>query len=272
MKKFENESGKNALWQGVETKEFKNWKNGIIKNKKNKERERITILVSEETKNTWQDFMKKNEFPTISKFLREGANFYINNRTKISHLEKISDFSHDLKEPLTSIKGFSQIIIENYSDKLDINILLHLKEIYAQSLYLEQQIDDFINKIEPKSIQEEYDILIVEDDAPTIKLLQEYFKAKGYTCKGVTSGFKGLEELKINPPKLILLDILLPDISGYEICKQIKSDKKYKDLPIYYITAIRDSKVSSKIEETRADGYFLKPFDFSKFSVLFNYL
>lgn len=88
----------------------------------------------------------------------------------------------------------------------------------------------------------------------------------------MTSGFKGLEELKINPPKLILLDILLPDISGYEICKQVKSDKKYKDLPIFYITAIRDSKVSSKIEETRADGYFLKPFDFSKFSVLFNYL
>ena len=78
--------------------------------------------------------------------------------------------------------------------------------------------------------------------------------------------------MNIYIPKLILLDILLPDIDGYEICKKIKSNDQLKEVPVYYITAVPHSEVVDKMKETGANGFFLKPFDFSKFEILFNYL
>ena len=71
---------------------------------------------------------------------------------------------------------------------------------------------------------------------------------------------------------LILLDIILPDISGYEICKRIKSDEKFKSIPLYYLTAIPGTEVEKNIEETGADGYILKPFDLSDFEPILNKL
>jgi CheY-like chemotaxis protein len=73
-------------------------------------------------------------------------------------------------------------------------------------------------------------------------------------------------------PKKILSDILLPDISGYEICKTIKLNNKLKDIPIFYITAVTEPEVSQKLKETGAEGYFTKPFDLTEFIVLFDYL
>lgn len=113
---------------------------------------------------------------------------------------------------------------------------------------------------------------MIEDDLSTIELVTNYFDAKGYTCKGVITGLKGIEELNYNIPKLILLDILLPDVSGFEICKRIKSHEKLKNIPVIYLTAVPDHKVKEKIQETRAEGYILKPFDLSDFEFVFKYL
>ena len=73
-------------------------------------------------------------------------------------------------------------------------------------------------------------------------------------------------------PKIILLDIILPDLSGYDLCKMIKSEKKFEDVPIYLLTAIPGSEVKKNLDQTQADGYILKPFDFSDFEVIFEAL
>ena len=67
------------------------------------------------------------------------------------------------------------------------------------------------NKIEDK----QYNILLIDYDFPTIRLMTSYFKHKGYTCKGDIGGSKGIEDLRHTTPKLVLLEILLPDLSGY---------------------------------------------------------
>lgn len=106
-------------------------------------------------------------------------------------------------------------------------------------------------------------------------VLTDFFDLKGYSSKGVTTGEKAIEELSRNTPKMILLDIILPDIDGYEISKMIKFDERFKnlrDIPVYFITAIPEIVVSNKINETGAKGFLLKPFDFSKFNILFSYL
>ncbi len=226
--------------------------------------------MSEDTKNKWEKFVEDNEFTTISMLIRKAVNFYIDSESKISLINDIPKFTHGLKEPLTSIKGFSQLILENESDKLTPNILLRIKEIYAQSVFLENKINFIINEFKPES--QTYDILIIEDDSSTIMVLNDYFDLKGFSTIGLTSGNKGLEELKRITPKLILLDIILPDISGYEVCKKIKSLEKFKNTPIFYITAIPESEVREKLKETGAEGFLRKPFNFPDFEILFDYL
>ena len=268
MMRFEKETGKKALWKGAITEKFKKWQRG--EKIYDKDKERIGILVSEETKTRWQDFAVNNNITTISKLIRMAVDFYIDYTLKTPSERDYAQLSYDLKESLTSIKGFSQLIIEKFSNTLDPEILLRIKEIYSQSLLLENNIK--IIQSGNETDNNIYDILIIEDDAPTIMVLTDFFELKGYTCRGALSGSKGLEELKRSTPKLIILDVILNDISGYEICNQIKSNENLKEIPVFYITAIPESEVVEKLKETGADGFFLKPFNFSQFEILFDYL
>ncbi len=132
----------------------------------------------------------------------------------------------------------------------------------------------YYSVINPKEGDEEvsYDILLIEDDVETVNLLTSYFESLELSSKGVLSGFKGLKELKKNVPKIILLDIILPDINGYEILKRIKADKKLKEIPVFFLTAIPNSEIEQKIKETSAAGVILKPFNLSDFDIVQNYL
>ena len=268
MEQYEKETGKFAIWRGRITEGFRKWQKGEKIYEQNKER--VMILVSEEIKSNWQNFIKNYDYPTISKLVRKAVNYFIDIKEKSRSFKEVSKISHELKESLTIIKGYSQILLENYKDELDWDITLKLKIIYDQSIILEEKI---INDLEKPDIENLlYDILIVEDDFLTINLLTDYFGGKGYTCKYFTSGSEAIEEMHRFIPKLVLLDILLPDIDGYEICKKMKSINRLKNVPVFYITAVPHSEVDEKVEETGAHGYFLKPFDFSKFEILFSYL
>ncbi len=271
MIRYEEETGKYAVWRGSVTEAFKKWTKG--EKIYDRDKERISLYVSENTKTEWQDFIKKHNYSTISKLIRESVRFFIDKNSKLhgktaSQLDEdsLASMSHALKEPLTSIKGFSQLLLETHKEELSEEIYSTIKNIFDQSILLENKIINILDNI--KVEQETVDILLIEDDIATIKLLRSYFKGKGYTCKGVVSGTKGIEELRVVTPKVILLDIILPDLSGYELCKMIKSEKRFENIPIFLLTAIPGSEVKKRLEDTHADGYILKPFDFSDFEVV----
>ncbi len=271
MKKYEVETGKYAIWRGVITEGFKKWKEG--EKVYDRDKERISLYISEQDKRDWKGFIEDHNYSTISKLIRESVDYFINKKSNSSsngildlNLETISNISHALKEPLTSIKGFSQLLLENYRKELSPEILSTIENIFEQSVLLENKIVNILDDIQVET--EAYDILLIEDDLPTIRLITSYFEGKGINCKGVISGSKGIEELRKSKPKIILLDIILPDISGYDICKQIKADRDFKEIPIFYLTAIPGSEVEKNMEETGADGFILKPFDFSDFEVV----
>jgi CheY-like chemotaxis protein len=277
MKQYEEDTTKYAIWRGAVTTGFINWLRG--EKIYDREKERISLYVSDKTKEDWSDFIKthKDKYNTISKLIRESVNYFIKKKSSLVNddLNKLdnktlTNISHALKEPLTSIKGFSQLLIENYKEEMEEDVFNTIKNIFNQSLLLEKKIINILDNIETETTQ--YDILLIEDDLATIRLLTSYFESKGYTCKGVVSGTKGLDEIKNNPPKLVLLDIILPDYSGYDICRQIKSNKDLRNLAVYLLTAIPGSEVEKNLEESNADGYILKPFDFSDFEVIFQYL
>jgi len=275
---YEKQTERHAVWRGNVTEAFKKWLRG--EKIYSREKERISLYVEEKTKDEWQEFINNNkeEFPTFSELIRQGVNTFIQDskqgRNPLSKLNQktISNISHALKEPLTSIKGYSQFLFENenYKEKISEDVQEKLKNILEQSNILENRIINFLDNI--KTQNHEYDILLIEDDLATIRLITSYFDSKGYICKGVVSGSKGLEELGRAKPKLILLDIILPDLSGYDICKTIKSDKEFKKIPTFFLTAISGSEVEKHLKETKADGYILKPFNFSDFGVVFDIL
>ena len=277
MKEYEDTTDKYANWRGNITEGFMKW----LKGEKiyDREKERISLYVADKTKEEWSEFIKthKDKYNTISKLIRESVNYFIKQKSTLitEDLHKLdnqtlTNISHALKEPLTSIKGFSQLLIENYREEMAENVFNTIQNIFNQSILLENKIITILDNIKTETSQ--YDILLIEDDLATIRLLTSYFESKGISCKGVVSGTKGLEELKNNPPKLVLLDIILPDYSGYDICKQIKSSKELQNISVYLLTAIPGSEVEKHLEESDADGYILKPFDFSDFEVIFQYL
>jgi CheY-like chemotaxis protein len=274
MKKYEKMTGRYAIWRGVITEGFRKWQRG--EKIYHREKERISLYVSDETKSKWLTYIKNNGDLTISKLIREAVSYFIETKSndtgnQLSKLnpQTISNISHRLKEPLTSIKGYSQLLLENYKKQLNDQVLETVKNIFEQSILLEKKI---INILDNMKVESEYDVLLIEDDLATIRLITSYFESKGYKCKGVVSGSKGLEELGNTIPKLILLDIILPDLSGYDICKTIKSDKDWSDIPLFFLTAIAGSEVEKNLAGTKADGYILKPFNFSDFEVIFNIL
>ncbi|NVM44130.1 MAG: response regulator [Candidatus Lokiarchaeota archaeon] len=277
MIEYEETTDKYANWRGNITEGFMKW----LKGEKiyDREKERISLYVSDKTKEDWNEFIQshKDKYNTISKLIRESVSYFIQQKASLANddlnipdNQTLTNISHALKEPLTSIKGFSQLLIENYKDEMDQEVFNTVQNIFNQSLLLEKKIINILDNIKTETTQ--YDILLIEDDLATIRLLTSYFESKGYTCKGVVSGTKGLEELANNPPKLVLLDIILPDYSGYNICKQIKSNKDLRNIAVYLLTAIPGSEVEKNLVESQADGYILKPFDFSDFEVIFQYL
>ncbi len=281
MEEFENETGKRAIWRGNVTETFRKWQKG--ENNIDIEKERISLYVDRELKDEWQNFGKNNGYPTLSKLIRDALRFFIEYRSKIIIKDKnvdidlLSSLSHDLKEPLTSIKGYLQLVIETFGSKLEDNILSIMKNVLNQCLILEDKIIKNLDKIEFEKDDEvdkktKYDLLIIEDDVETVNLLTSYFESIGVSSKGVLSGFKSLKELKRTIPSLILLDIILPDINGYEIIKRIKSDKRLKDIPVFFLTAIPSIEVQKKVKELGATGAILKPFNLSDFDKLQKYL
>ncbi len=270
MKQYEQETGRYAIWRRVVTEGFKKWQKG--EKVYNRDKERISLYISEVTKTKWTDFLENSNYTTISKLIRESVRQFIEESNNKISTGTVSNISHALKEPLTSIKGYSQLLLETHKENLSEEVLSTVKNIFEQSIHLENKIISFLDNIKEQSTS--YDILLIEDDVATIHLITSFFESKGFICKGIQSGNKGLEELKYNPerPQLILLDIILPDIRGYDICKSLKSDDLYKDIPVYFLTAISGSEVESRLEETGANGYILKPFNFSDFDFLFDIL
>ncbi len=101
-------------------------------------------------------------------------------------------------------------------------------------------------------------VLVVEDEAAIASFVAMYLKNAGYGVKVAATGGDALEQLSSDPPALIVLDLMLPDIDGVEICRRIRQDS---DLPILMLTA-RDEDVDKIIGlEVGADDYLTKPFN-----------
>jgi|TARA_B110000444_G_scaffold68084_1_gene64055 two-component system phosphate regulon response regulator PhoB len=105
-------------------------------------------------------------------------------------------------------------------------------------------------------------IYIVEDEEPIITLIKYNLEKEGYKVSYSDNGNDGIKGIKNSLPDLVLLDWMLPDFSGVEICKNLKKDIKFKNIPIIMLTAKGEEEDKIKGLNSGADDYITKPFSF----------
>ncbi|MBU0729782.1 MAG: response regulator [Proteobacteria bacterium] len=109
-------------------------------------------------------------------------------------------------------------------------------------------------------------ILIIDDTVDTVELLTKRLRADGYITHGAYDGFQGLKSVKEHNPDLVVLDVMMPLLDGFEVCNRLKSDPETRNIPILLLTA--KSEIPDKVRgfDFGADGYITKPFDYKEVS------
>ena len=104
-------------------------------------------------------------------------------------------------------------------------------------------------------------IICVEDEPEMIDLIRLILSRRGFEVKGAAGGVEGLNLIRQEPPDLVLLDLMMPDMDGWEVYQQMKADEKTKNIPVIVVTARAQSidKVLG-LHIAKVDDYITKPF------------
>jgi len=103
-------------------------------------------------------------------------------------------------------------------------------------------------------------VLIVDDTIDTLRLLSDLLGERGYDVRAVTNGRQALQAVERDPPDLILLDISLPELDGYEVCRHLRASERSRDVPVIFITALADTADKVRAFEAGGVDYVTKPF------------
>lgn len=105
-------------------------------------------------------------------------------------------------------------------------------------------------------------ILYIEDERPMLELVRHALKLAGYDVTGVTSGQQGLGIMRERKPDLLLLDLMMPGINGWDVYREVKADPELSDIPVIVITARVPERGLTIVDDLPpVDDYITKPFD-----------
>ncbi len=104
-------------------------------------------------------------------------------------------------------------------------------------------------------------ILLVDDEPQLVEMVKMRLEANNYEVILASNGEQALEKARGEKPDLIILDIMLPKMDGYKVCRMLKFDDKYSSIPVIMFTARSQKSEKSMGEEVGADAYIIKPFE-----------
>jgi len=104
-------------------------------------------------------------------------------------------------------------------------------------------------------------LLVVDDNTTNIELIKKQLHNQSYSFEDATNGYEALEKIRNWKPDLVLLDLMMPGMSGYEVCKTIKGDKDMRFIPVIVITALSELEDKLKAIDMGADDFLIKPFN-----------
>ncbi|MCB9060828.1 MAG: response regulator [Halobacteriovoraceae bacterium] len=163
--------------------------------------------------------------------------------------------------------GLGLSIVKEFIDKLDGTISIDSKteqgtkfvvHIPINSKKSKKFIDDFIYS------NENLNVLVVEDNEINSKMLRKLLEKNGHTCKVAFNGQEAIEMVRKFQFDLILMDLLMPVLDGYEATRQIRKMKSRSDLPIYAVTASAENDIKLACQECGMNGIITKPFNISE--------
>ena len=103
-------------------------------------------------------------------------------------------------------------------------------------------------------------VLVVDDTIDNLRLLSDILDHRGYEVRAVTSGAQALLAAAADPPDLLLLDITMPDMDGYEVCRRLKAQPASRDVPVIFLTALNETADKVKGFDIGGVDYVTKPF------------
>jgi len=117
---------------------------------------------------------------------------------------------------------------------------------------------------QPTAPKDMTDILIVDDDPDNLQVLERFLKKKGYRIRLAQSGSVALQTAERDPPDLVLLDINMPDLGGFEVCRLFKENEQLRSVPILFLSGLDNT--TDKVKAFQAGGvdYVTKPFQFEE--------
>lgn len=115
-------------------------------------------------------------------------------------------------------------------------------------------------------VEKKSKVLIVDDAVDTVELLRKRFRSEGYDTAEAYDGEEALQKVEEYHPDLVVLDVMMPKLDGYEVCQRLKADENTKYIPVLMLTAKGEIENKVKGLEIGADDYLPKPFDYKELS------
>jgi adenylate cyclase len=207
----------------------------------------------------------------------------------------VANLHYQVRIPLNSVIGFSEILLENATDQRLVDLIADLKKIHsAAELFLSRvnEIVDF-SKIDAglkasgpevsdrssliyralTSLRElaqdsaavtggeSGSILVVDDNEINRDLLSRYLERQGHTVRVADNGRQALEMIATGAFDLVLLDIMMPELNGYQVLQHLKHSETWRDLPVIMISALDEMDSAVRCIELGAEDYLPKPFN-----------
>ena len=105
-------------------------------------------------------------------------------------------------------------------------------------------------------------LLIVDDEPFTVEMLESFLQINGYETVGALNGEDGLVLVQVEQPEAVILDLMLPDLEGFEVCQRIRSYPESANLPVLVVSARTDAAARERAAAAGANGYLVKPVNF----------
>ena len=109
-------------------------------------------------------------------------------------------------------------------------------------------------------MKERRKILLIDDHVSVLKLLEAVLKVRDYDVCYAANGPEGLEMVKSEKPDLVLLDVMMPGMDGFKVCKELKNGEETKDIPVVFLTARGEDSDREMSEKVGGVGFVKKPF------------
>lgn len=169
---------------------------------------------------------------------------------------------HDLRNLVGALEGYSELISEDFSPVNNPKLVKLLDRLTKHSSKLTQaEQSSTPNNSHTAVIQSTGTILAVDDTEENRDLLSRYLRRNGHEVITASSGQQALDILASKPVDAILLDLIMPDMDGHEVLRQVKSNEALRSTPIIVISGMQDTQGIIRCIEAGADDYLFKPFN-----------